>query len=243
MYKSITAILVFFTLSAANAAEYGATNWSYIGETAPEHWSNLDEKFSACAGHNQSPINISHAVSAELKPLQFKYDAKVQNVLMSDHTLQVNFNTGATLDLDGQLFELKQFHIHTPSENTLLGKQYPLELHLVHANAAGELAVVALMYEQGSQNKALKSLLALSGQSTNTVSDAQFQLEAFMPKHLDYYRFNGSLTTPPCTEGVRWVVLKEIQQASKAQLKAFQQLFQHGNNRPVQPQHARLVLH
>lgn len=245
MYKSMTAMAVFLAAAAAqvNAADSIGSAWSYTGSTAPAHWANLDAQYAACEGQNQSPINISETVNAALTPLEFSYEAEVQQIIQNEHTLQLNVKEGAFVLLDGQPFQLKQFHIHTPSENTLLGKQYPMELHLVHVNAAGELAVVALMYEEGSENQALKTLQKLAALPQATKKKVTFQAASLLPKQLEYYRFNGSLTTPPCTEGVRWIVLKDIQQASKAQLQIFSQMFQHGNSRPVQPQNARLVLH
>ena len=148
------------------------------------------------------------------------------------------------LELDGMRFELKQFHFHAPSENLIEGKSYPLEGHLVHANDRGELAVVAVMFEPGRANAALslawQVLPAKAGESHGLKEPVS--AEQLLPAKRDYYRFSGSLTTPPCSEGVRWLVMKEPVQVSQAQIDAFKAVMHHPNNRPVQPLNGRLVL-
>ena len=134
--------------------------------------------------------------------------------------------------------------MHSPSENTIQGKRYPMELHLVHASDKGELAVVALMFEAGQQNAKLQHIWDVLPKKTGETRllKSKNTAASFLPEHLDYYRFNGSLTTPPCSEGVRWLVIKEIQQASQAQIKAFADLMAEPNNRPIQPIGARVIL-
>uniref|UniRef100_UPI003BA03050 carbonic anhydrase n=1 Tax=Aeromonas dhakensis TaxID=196024 RepID=UPI003BA03050 len=195
-------------------------------------------------GSNQSPVNLSGLVKAELAPLQFHYLAGGRSVTNNGHTVQVDYAPGSTLELDGMHFELKQFHFHAPSENLIEGKSYPLEGHLVHVNDQGELAVVAVMFEPGSANSALgrawTSLPAKAGEQ-HQLKEA-VSAEQLLPAKRDYYRFSGSLTTPPCSEGVRWLVMKQPVQISQAQIDAFKAVMHHPNNRPVQPLHGRLVL-
>lgn len=219
-------------------------DWGYTDAHAPKHWANLNSQYQACSGSNQSPINIQNTVKAKLPALKFNYKVAAKSIVHNTHTVKVYFNAGNTLKVDHQDFELKQFHLHSPSENTIHGQSYPMEMHLVHASQQGELTVVAVMFKEGKENKILKDLLQELPQPTSAAMPLKQQLIAaqFLPKKLDYYRFNGSLTTPPCTEGVRWIVLKEIQQASKQQIQTFNQLLGHANNRPVQAQNARLVL-
>jgi carbonic anhydrase len=219
-------------------------DWGYHDHHAPEHWAKLNSQYQACTGSNQSPINIANTVKAQLPALKFDYKTEAKSIVNNNHTLKVYFNSGNILHLDDQDFELKQFHLHSPSENTIQGKSYPMEMHLVHASAQGELTVVAVMFEEGQENAKLKQLWKrLPQQAGKAVELKQAELASvFLPQQLDYYRFNGSLTTPPCTEGVRWVVIKQIQQASKQQIQAFSQLLAHPNNRPIQAQNARLVL-
>lgn len=238
-------MLLALTLSQQAFAAEGVTfDWGYTAQTAPAHWSNLKSEYQTCSGLNQSPINITQTVKAELPALKLNYRAKTDSIINNNRTVQINFSSGNTLELDHKIFHLKQFHLHSPSENTIQGKSYAMEMHLVHATEQGELAVIAVMFEQGQENKKLKRLWAeLPKKAGNTLKlQHQDLAAAFLPENLAYYRFNGSLTTPPCSEGVRWIVLKDIQQASKQQIQAFSSLMEHPNNRPVQPAHARVVL-
>lgn len=232
---------LLFTVIFTSTSIWAGADWDY---KTPAQWSQLSENYQACSGLNQSPINIQNTVEAELKPLKFNYNSTAKSVQHHGHTIQVDFHQGASLALDGQHFALKQFHLHSPSENTIHGKSYPMELHLVHASDQGELAVVALMFEAGLENDKLqqiwKSLPKKLGETRQLSS--QSKASSFLPTQLDYYRFNGSLTTPPCSEGVRWLVIKDIQQASPAQIKAFADLLAEPNNRPIQPIGARMIL-
>ncbi|WAF79128.1 carbonic anhydrase family protein [Aeromonas dhakensis] len=219
-------------------------HWEYSGEAGPAKWASLTPEFGQCAGSNQSPVNLSGLVKAELAPLQFHYLAGGRSVTNNGHTVQVDYAPGSSLELDGMHFELKQFHFHAPSENLIEGHSYPLEGHLVHVNDQGELAVVAVMFEPGSANSALgrawTSLPAKAGEQHQLKEPVS--AEQLLPAKRDYYRFSGSLTTPPCSEGVRWLVMKEPVQVSQTQIDAFKAVMHHPNNRPVQPLHGRLVL-
>ncbi|MBJ9952833.1 MULTISPECIES: carbonic anhydrase family protein [unclassified Acinetobacter] len=220
---------------------WAGADWDYNNS---RDWANTNQKYQACAGVNQSPIDIRDTVSAHLPPLKLNYHTTAKSVQNTGHTMQIDFNKGASLELDGQNFYLEQFHIHSPSENNINGQSYPMELHLVHASEQGELAVIALMFQQGLENEKLNHIWSVLptklGESNQLYS--KNNADSYLPQKLDYYRFNGSLTTPPCTEGVRWVVLKEIQQASSDQIGAFTQLMGHPNNRPIQSIGARLIL-
>ncbi|OCP61757.1 carbonic anhydrase [Vibrio parahaemolyticus] len=236
MKKSLTAIglsLVF--IGSANAA-----NWGYEGSHGPEHWG---EFASECAqGKNQSPIDIHSATQAELAKLQLDYQGKVVALTNNGHTLQTSIEGENVLTIDGKAFALKQFHFHTPSENHVDGKSYPLEAHYVHADEQGNLAVVAVFFEQGKANPALANLLEnVPERDQNVAIRAPFDANALIPSDKDYYRFNGSLTTPPCSEGVRWLVIKDPQSISAEQIAQFEHVMGE-NNRPVQPLNARMVL-
>lgn len=238
-------ILVTLGVISGMQVSFADADWGYTDQHAPEHWATINAKYQACAGSNQSPINIEQTTKATLPALKFDYNATAQSIEHSGHTVQVDFNQGAHLTLEGKVFHLKQFHLHSPSENTILGKSYPMEMHLVHASEAGELAVVAVMFEQSQtqENAKLKKIWqALPKQQGQRHGAPEEWAHNFLPEQLDYYRFNGSLTTPPCSEGVRWIVLKDIQVASAQQIAAFASLMPHANNRPVQPLNARLVL-
>ncbi len=243
MKRSMVACLALFGIHSTFAAEGTVFDWGYEAQSAAQ-WSKIKPEYRACEGLNQSPINIDQTIAAELPALKFNYSSKAETIINNNRTVQVNFHEGSSLALDQQSFQLKQFHLHSPSENTIHGKSYAMEMHLVHANAQGELAVVAVMFDQGQENKKLKKLWQELPKKAGSAVQLKHQdiAAAFLPEHLDYYRFNGSLTTPPCSEGVRWIVLEDIQQASKQQIHAFSSLMEYPNNRPVQATNARLVL-
>lgn len=229
----------------AQQAHGGAAHWSYAGADGPQHWGSLDPGFSACAtGRNQSPINLTRIVEAELKPVTFSYRPGGTEILNNGHTIQVNYAPGSSITIDGTVFELKQFHFHAPSENTIEGHSYPLEGHFVHADREGNLAVIAVMYWVESPlrelDKAWKHMPAHAGEKK--ALPAAVNADALLPKRRGYYRFAGSLTTPPCTEGVRWLVMKTYKEIAREQVEAFTRVMHHPNNRPVQPLHARTVL-
>jgi carbonic anhydrase len=236
MNKSLTAI----GLSLVLAGTANAANWGYEGEHGPAHWG---EFASECAkGQNQSPINIDSTIEAKLAKLQFNYDGKVISFLNNGHTLQTSLEGNNTLKVDGKDFTLKQFHFHTPSENHVDGKEYPLEAHFVHSDEDGNLAVVAVFFKVGEANPALAKLLQnIPDKEQNVAIKAPFDADALIPMDKEYYRFNGSLTTPPCSEGVRWLVLKEAQSISPEQVKEFAKVMG-ANNRPIQALNARMVL-
>ncbi|TCB78594.1 carbonic anhydrase family protein [Acinetobacter sp. ANC 3781] len=244
MKRSMLAVMALVGFNYSFAAEGTLFDWGYAKQTAPAQWGKIKPEYQACEGVNQAPINIDQTISAKLPALKLNYSSKADTIINNHRTVQINFAEGNTLELDHKLFHLKQFHLHSPSENTIKGKSFAMEMHLVHATEQGELAVIAVMFDEGQENKKLKQLWKeLPKKAGNAVQLKHQDLAAaFLPEKLDYYRFNGSLTTPPCSEGVRWIVLKDIQQASKQQIKAFSSLLEHPNNRPVQPTNARLVL-
>jgi carbonic anhydrase len=227
------------------AAALAQTHWSYEGEAAPANWGKLDAKFAACAaGRNQSPIDLADFVKADLKPLKLNYSAGATEILNNGHTIQVNYAPGSSLVVDGHEFELKQFHFHAPSENRINGRQFPLEGHLVHADKDGNLAVVAVLFAEGVDNGLLAKLWEKMPGKKDEKSALASGLTAtqLLPAKRDYYRYSGSLTTPPCSEGVLWLVVKAPSSASKAQIEKFARTMGVANNRPVQAVNARAVL-
>jgi len=219
-------------------------HWGYSGEGAPKHWGDIDPRFGTCKnGVNQSPINLSGFTESELPAIDFNYNLTSSDILNNGHAIQANVKNGSSITVDGKTFDLKQFHFHNPSENNINGKSFPLEAHFVHASKTGELAVVAVMFEEGGENKALTELWAKMPQNVGDKNsiDAK-ELNALLPVDRDYYRFNGSLTTPPCTEGVRWLVMKKPVSLSKSQVETFSKVMHHHNNRPIQATNARAIL-
>ena len=221
-----------------------AVHWGYKGENGPEHWGDIDPRFATCKnGVNQSPINLTGFTEADLPAITFNYNLISTEMLDNGHTEQVNIKEGSSITVDGIKFELKQFHFHSPSENNINGKSFPLEAHFVHASKDGKLAVVAVMFEEGKANDALTELWDQMPEKVGEhhAIDAK-HLDALLPEDRDYYRFNGSLTTPPCTEGVRWLVMKKPVTLSKAQIEKFGKVLHMQNNRPLQPSNARMIL-
>lgn len=238
------AILIAIGGHAGALAAEASAEWGYHGHLDPAHWGT---QFAACNGKNQSPIDLTAFVEAELPPLIFDDRAPKagqQDIVNNGHTVQIDDRTGSTLAVDGQVFTLKQFHFHTPSENHIDGQSYPLEGHFVHADEAGNLAVVAVMYQEGPENAAFAPLwAAIPPTPTPPVAlNPGVAAASLLPSHRDYYRFNGSLTTPPCTEGVRWLVMKTPVFLSNNQVQTFARVLAHPNNRPLQAVNARPVL-
>ncbi len=222
-----------------------AQHWGYLGEAGPENWAKLDSKFAMCGqGRNQSPIDLSDLIKADLKPLKFEYKEGATHIINNGHAVQVDYAAGSFLIVEGRTFELKQFHFHSPSENLIKGKQFPLEVHLVHADKNGNLAVIAVMFEEGPPNPLLTKLWQMMPVKVDEKIALPAGLSAteMLPPDRTYYRYNGSLTTPPCTEGVWWLVLKKPATVSKAQVEQFSKRLGFANNRPIQPLNARPVL-
>ncbi|KOR31043.1 hypothetical protein TI04_02895 [Achromatium sp. WMS2] len=247
-FIGIPLLVAGLSISGASFAGHGDAHWGYSGDTGPDHWGELDEKNIACSiGKNQSPTDLSGMVDAKLPPMRLHYKSGGgTKILNNGHTIQVVYEPGSTLTIDGVDFELKQFHFHAPSENTIEGKSFPMEAHFVHADKDGNLAVIALMYREGRHANAelQKAWAHMPENADGEKADLPAAVSArnLLPKNLDYYRFSGSLTTPPCSEGVRWLVLKHPSIASKSQIEAFERVMGHPNNRPVQPRNARLIL-
>ena len=244
MLKAISLACVLLSSSAVFAAE--AAEWSYQGATAPEHWAELSPAYASCKAQNQTPIDIRNTAKTNLPPLYMAYSSDAQSIINTGHTLQVGYAEGSTIEVDGEKFMLKQMHFHTPSENHINGKSYPMEGHLVHANAAGALAVIAVMFTEGKEHEQLARLWQvmpkITGVSAHLPIAHPISASHFLPTMQDYYRFSGSLTTPPCSEGVRWLVMKNPIEASAAQIKAFTDAMGSHTNRPIQALNGRVIL-
>ena len=231
-------------LALLSTAAVGETRWGYSGETGPAHWAKLSPEYAACAGVNQSPLDLAEFVEADLPPIDFSYAASGAAIFNNGHTVQVESASGSEIGTGGRTYRLLQLHFHAPSENRIHGTEFPMEAHFVHVGPDGDLAVVAVMFEAGEHNAAL----AQAWQHMPTRTDEKHAFDppiaqaALLPEARDYYRFNGSLTTPPCTEGVIWLVMKATVSASAEQIAALAGALHGPNNRPVQPRNARVVL-
>ncbi|GAA3610586.1 carbonic anhydrase family protein [Gibbsiella greigii] len=228
---------------SAGAAEHA--HWGYEGQEDPAHWGKLSPDFSLCeTGKNQSPVDIQGALKTHHAQLKLAFQPGAQQIINNGHTLQVNVSQGNTLMLDGKTFTMQQFHFHAPSENEIDGKQFPLEAHFVYKADDGALTVLALMFQAGKANPQLahawNQLPATAGEPARLSTPVDIQ--AMIPPHANYYRFSGSLTTPPCSEGVSWLVLDKPVSASAEQIDQFRSVMHHANNRPLQPLNGRVIV-
>lgn len=238
----IAIIPVLFLPSLALAQ--GAADWGYTGEKGPDHWAMLAADYQTCAaGTMQSPIDLKAANAAGDLQLDLAYDAVPLKVLNTGLTLQLNGQAGGGFTEAGEQFDLVQGHFHTPSEHVLDGKTYPAELHLVHKSADGKLAVLGILIEEGAENAGLAALPAEfpKGGEEAAVEGASFEPAKFLPEDRAIYRYSGSLTTPPCSEGVAWHVVKQPVTASAEQIAALTKAMGE-NARPPQELHGRLLV-
>lgn len=220
-----------------------AKHWSYQGKTAPAHWAELDAANTACRmSKEQSPINIveKSAKKAILPTLDFQYVASSAEVVNNGHTIQINLPAGSSLKTGVDEANLLQFHFHTPSEEKINNINYPMVAHFVHKLSDGKLSVVAVLFKKGKENTALAPIFAVLPSEGKSKTLSNLDLAAIIPAQRTYYKFTGSLTTPPCSDGVRWQVLKQPVELSASQIAAFKKFYQM-NARPVQPLNGRLV--
>jgi carbonic anhydrase len=220
------------------AKEEHKPHWTYEGEGGPANWGSLDDAFKLCAsGTAQSPIDIVGAESSEALPeLALDYKASKVNVVNNGHTVQVNMPEGSSVTIGDKTYALAQFHFHSPSEHTVDGNPYALEMHLVHKSESGDLAVVGLLFKKGAENPFIKSIFDHLPTEVGKPVDLETEINIndVIPAEKNYFHYTGSLTTPPCSEGVNWNVIKAELEVSEEQAKQFNDLIKN-NNRPVQP--------
>ncbi|MEZ4266511.1 MAG: carbonic anhydrase family protein [Myxococcota bacterium] len=220
-------------------------HWSYEGEAGPENWGELAHAWGTCEeGTEQSPIDIDTATApADFSSLSTTYGTSALNILNNGHTVQVNVDAGSTIDVAGKAYSLLQFHFHAGSEHTRDGAQAPIEMHMVHQAADKSLAVLGVFITEGSENDTLKGVfsnLPVTSTPVSTVDGETVDVAGLLPASLMGWSYAGSLTTPPCSEGVSWMVMSEDIEASKAQIDSFTSIFS-DNFRPVQSLGARTL--
>jgi carbonic anhydrase len=221
-----------------------AAHWSYAGADGPDKWGDLDAANKVCSvGATQSPIDIGETVRATLPGLRMRWARRADTIVNNGHTIQVNFGDGSTLNAPGGAYKLVQFHFHRPSEHQINGKTYPMEVHFVHANPAGGLAVVGVLMETGGTNAVFNKIVATMPAAAGPPAraDAAINPNGLLPRKLTYYRYSGSLTTPPCSETVDWLLLTDPVQVGGDDIAAFAKLYAN-NARPVQGGNRRFVL-
>lgn len=241
--KALAGLALCPLCTSAGFAAEGA-HWSYEGDTGPSHWGDVDAANKVCtAGSQQSPIDIQSSIRAQLPPLQIAWRKKPDMIVNNGHTIQINAEPGNVLTVDKDKYELLQYHFHHPSEHLIAGKSYPMEVHFVHRNAAGGLAVVGVLMAAGKSNAAFKQIVAAmpakAGEPVKMTAAADPNL--MLPARRNYYRYAGSLTTPPCSEVVNWLLLHEPIQVAQADIDAFAKLYPM-NARPPQKDNRRFVL-
>jgi carbonic anhydrase len=230
--------------SHADPAPAHPAHWTYGGEAGPQHWSELSADNLPCsAGHQQSPIDLAGAMTASIAPPAAHWNAATGAMVINNgHTIQIDVPEGGSVTLGSKDYVLKQFHFHHPSEHTIDGKQFPLEAHFVHAAADGDLAVIGVMFLEGAANPNLDAIWATApGREAKAAVAFPVDAAAFMPKQGAAFRYEGSLTTPPCSESVHWSIMATPVTASPSQIAAFASMFPN-NARPVQPLNRRYVL-
>jgi carbonic anhydrase len=244
MNKPLLAAALGLAFVAAHTRAQEFTPWSYQGSNGPAHWAELDMAYKKCKfGLQQSPVNIVTAKveKAPLKPSVFAYKSVPVEVVNEGHSIQVNVPPGSTLTIDGEKYELFEFHFHTPSEEQIDGKAYPLGVHLVHKDVYENLTFVAVLFKEGKENPGLKPILSsLPAKVGASIKLPAVDLAAMFPAERSFYEFIGSMTTPPCNENALWRVFKTPAEVSASQLAAFKKLYKM-NARPVQPLNGRVV--
>ena len=244
---------------ASSSPQLRAVQWSYLSDTGPDYWAELDPTFASCkSGRQQSPINLIAAESVDIEDPTFHYEPVPLNILNNGHTVQVPYAPGSYMEIEGdspeerlrQRYNLLQFHFHSPSEHAIDSKPWDAELHLVHQNNDGDLAVVAVLLQEGSKNSDDNSKNNRDYQLINnnlpTKVDEKIRTGTtinasnLLPDQTTTYRYSGSLTTPPCSESVIWLVMTKPVNLSHSQIEAYKQLLNH-NNRPLQRLNNRII--
>ncbi len=267
LLMSMLLALFIFPATGSYATTQHAVHWGYAGSVGPDKWGSISNEFALCgSGKRQSPVDIQNEESADLYPLQFQYQSVPLQVVNNGHTLQANYDTAnkeevidiggksyplhtkpvydSTLMLGDVPYKLLQFHFHTPSEHARENERYAMEVHLVHKNANGNLAVVSVLLKRGAPNATLQKMLDNVSDSINEVNAVQgisINVADLLPQNQQVFHYSGSLTTPPCSENVNWFVMKTPMEVSNKQVKHFANLI--GKNaRPLQDMHWRSML-
>jgi carbonic anhydrase len=245
----VSFLIGFLTLLLAPSAQSSPLQlsqsllWTYSGEARTEKWGDLSSEFVACKqGKQQSPIALDKTFKASLESIEFDYKDSPFEAINNGHTIEVKYEHGSSIKIEGKQYELRQFHFHAPSEHTIGSQKYPIELHLVHKSQDGELAVIGVFLKEGKPNELIQTLLANlpAKEGEKTVKDIRLNASALSPTDKSYYHYSGSLTTPPCSEGVNWYVLKTPIEVSQEQIAKFASVYS-GNARPTQPLNQRVI--
>ncbi|MBI4470389.1 MAG: carbonic anhydrase family protein [Acidobacteria bacterium] len=218
--------------------------WGYSGKTGPDYWGSLSPEFTPCAkGRRQSPIDITGASSWDLPNLILYYRPSPLRIVNNGHTVETYYDAVGSMDVDISSYQFRRFHFHTPSEHRVDGKSFPMEIHMVHQSREGKTAVLGVLVKVGKENAKLAPLwekLPEKPGPEQRYEDIKFDANDLLPAERLYYLYTGSLTTPPCNEEVKWIVLRTPIEISAAQLEKLRAIMG-ANNRPVQPLNGRLL--
>jgi carbonic anhydrase len=219
--------------------------WDYGEAHGPGHWGELKPEFAPCKnGHHQSPVDIRNPQKADLPPILFDYKPSPLDIIDNGHTIMINYAPGSSITVGGKKYTLKQFHFHRPSEEKINGKSYEMTVHFVHADDEGKLAVIAVLLQKGQENPLVDELwndLPKEKEKEEILNNVRIDAAGLLPTDRGYYTFDGSLTTPPCSEHVTWFVLKHSVTVSNTEIEQFSKLYRN-DARPTQPLYDRVVL-
>jgi carbonic anhydrase len=242
--KGLVALIIAVPLGYVAAAQADEKHWTYSGHGGPAEWGALSPEFATCKlGRNQSPIDIRGAKAADLPTIKFDYKPSPLKVIDNGHTIQVNYAPGSSIEVGGMRYELVQFHFHKPSEEKIDGKSHAMVAHLVHKSPEGKLAVVAVLLDKGGANGLIDSIwknLPTAKEKEVLVTNVTIDAANLLPGNKGYYTFQGSLTTPPCSEEVTWLVLKTPVKIGDGEIAAFGKIYPM-NARPTQALNGRAV--
>lgn len=241
-FKLIFSMFIVFVLFGCGKKH--GVHWGYTGDHGPQHWGDLDSAYVLCKkGKNQSPINVQGPVKDYKGEFKISYGDAGFSLVNNGHTIKADIKGDSFISVHGEKFGLVQFHFHTPSEHMVDGKPFDMVAHFVHKNAKGKLAVVGLTFRKGNENTILKTIWAHLPKKQGEISKIEgikINLNNFLPEKRDFFAYSGSLTTPPCSEGVSWFVLKNPVSATQAQIQAFTAIFSK-SVRPVQNLNSRNI--
>ncbi len=245
-YKKLAVLILTIVTFQVFASDSGhGVHWSHSGDTGPEHWGSLSTEYATCdSGKQQSPINIINSIKTDLPQLQFNYQQFPLTIINNSHTIGIRTkNAAGSLVVGDQSYKILGFHSHSLSEGAIDGKHADMVMHLVHKSDAGKIAVVAIYFNKGEANPLIATLWKMIPKKVNELEhhkDIQIDITKMLPTDSNYYTYDGSFTTPPCTEGVKWIVLKQPMTISVAQLEQYNKLYSN-NVRPLQPLNGRKI--
>ncbi len=239
----LTAISMIIVNPGLLLADESKPDWEYGGSNNPTHWGELSSEYKSCElGTNQSPVNITTTQKGKAAAIEFDYQPSTVEVINTGHTIQANYEPGSTVKINGQVYDLVQFHFHTPSEHEIEGDAAAMELHFVHKNKAGKLAVVGVMMNAGQENPIIASVWNAIPANDQAEKGNKITLDAaqLLPKDKAFVSYSGSLTTPPCSEQVSWNILSKPIEVLPEQIETFESIYSY-NARPIQPLNGRSV--